>query len=106
MKMKEHLIRRTLYGTAPLLIWAAHFTLCYLLVAGECSPAFLRQDAPSVWFMVAATLLALGACGTLLWRARQMPRTLIDWAHAGSAVLALAGIAWTAVPLLLLDGCG
>jgi hypothetical protein len=30
---------------------------------------------------------------------------LLDWAVARSEALALAGIAWTTVPILLLDGC-
>jgi hypothetical protein len=29
----------------------------------------------------------------------------IQWATAGSALLALAGIAWTSLPIVLLAGC-
>ena len=54
--------------------------------------------------------MALAAAAFMLWReARRLhghpPQGLLDWALAGSAVLALAGIAWTSVPLLMLDGC-
>jgi len=52
--------------------------------------------------------VSLGLCAVLLWRAARnwtLDARLLNWARAGSALLALAGIAWTSVPLLLLDGC-
>lgn len=107
--MRERLFKRTLQGTAPLLVWAAHFTLCYGLVAAQCSPALLMPGAPTIWLLALASVAALAVCGWMLWRSRLAlgeQARLLDWARTGSATLALAGIAWTSVPLLLLDGCG
>jgi len=107
--MRDRLFSRTLYATAPLLVWAAHFTLCYALVATQCSPALLSPGAPAVWILAPASAAALACCSLMLWRAKRTlddQARLLDWARIGSAVLALAGIAWTSIPLLLLDGCG
>ena len=104
--MGEHLIRDTLKASAPLLVWAAHFTACYLLVAAQCSPAAITPAAPQRWLLALISVLALGVCAALLWRARRPSARLLDWACTGSAVLALAAIAWTSVPVMMLDGCG
>lgn len=107
--MRENLFADLLRATAPLLVWALHFTLCYGLVGAQCSPALITPDAPARGVLIAASLGAALLCAFLLWRgwpARTGNVRLLDWAIAGSAVLALAGIALTALPLLLLDGCG
>lgn len=107
--MRENLFTDLLRGTAPLLVWALHFTLCYGLVGAQCSPALFTPEAPSRGLLIAASLGAVGLCSLLLWKGWPAPAPelrLLDWAIAGSAVLAIAGIAWTALPLLLLDGCG
>jgi hypothetical protein len=108
MNMRDRLFSQTWRATAPLLVWTAHFALCYGLTAAECSPALARQQ-PSMAVLWLATALALAACAWMLWRARAVldgGAGLVQLAQAGSAVLALAGIGWTAVPLLLLGGCG
>jgi hypothetical protein len=108
--MRERFFARLLYGTLPLIIWAAHFFGVYLLVAAQCSPA--AAGAPSRPMLGALSLLAIGACLALLWRARNTLRNaangtgLLDWAAAGGAVLASAAIAWTTIPVLLIEGCG
>lgn len=95
MKIRDGTLRRTLYGSAPLLLWAAHFALMYLLAvvhAGRLAMAVL-------------SLLALGAAGALVWRAarqQQGERPLHELAMAANAVLALIAIVWTCVPLLIL----
>lgn len=106
--MRDCLFKRLLRGTLPLIIWAAHFFAVYILVAAQCSAA----GAPRRWILGALSLLAIGACALVLWRARRTLRcagedtALLDWAAAGSAVLAMAAIAWTSIPMLLIDGCG
>ncbi len=105
--MRERLLGQTWRATAPLVLWAAHFSVCYALVAAECSPALARQPSMAVLWL--ATGVALATCLWMLWRARAVLEGgagLVQLAQAGSAVLALAGIGWTAVPLLLLGGCG
>lgn len=110
--MGERFFSRLLRGTLPLIIWGMHFTVCYLLVAAQCSPALMTASAPSRPMLGAVSAIALAACAALLWRAHGTLRSvteetrLIDWAAAGSAVLALAGIAWTSLPILMMDGCG
>lgn len=109
MNMLDRIPRQALLGTAPLLLWAAHFFLSYVLVAAECSPLFYRPGAPSRWLLAGISLAALATCAWMLWKARRAwspDARLMDWAQGGGALLALAGIAWTSLPLLLLDGCG
>ena len=106
--MGDRVFSRLWHGSAPLLAWAAHFSFCYGLVAAQCSP-LLARAAPSTWLLWLASALAALACLLMLWRARGARRPdagLSELARAGSALLALAGIAWTTLPLLLLDGCG
>lgn len=108
MSVRERIFSQMWHASSPLMVWAAHFTLCYGVVAAECSPALARQD-PSVGLLWMASALAIGVCLSMLWGARdvlQADAGLVRLARAGSALLALAGIAWTSVPLLLLGGCG
>lgn len=112
MNMRDHFWIRLLHGSLPLIVWAAHWFAVYLLVAAQCSPAAITAESPRGWMLAVLSVLALGACTVLLWRARKTLRhpgaeaSLLDWAAAGSAVLATMGIAWTTLPILMIDGCG
>ncbi|MGZ8356751.1 MAG: hypothetical protein ACXWVF_09060 [Telluria sp.] len=112
MSMRDDFFARGLHGTLPLLLWGAHFFVSYALVAAQCSPAAVTADAPSGLALGLLSAGAFGACLGLLWIALRRVRAaggepaLHDWAALGSSVLGLAGIAWTTVPLFLLDGCG
>ena len=108
LNMDERFFGRLWHASAPLLAWAAHFVLCYALVASQCSAA-LGRAAPDAWPLWLASALATLFCLLMLWRARGALRPgagLAELACAGSALLALAGIGLTTLPLLLLDGCG
>lgn len=111
MSMRDRFFVRALDGTLPLIVWAAHFFAVYFLVAGQCSPAAITPGAPSMWMLAALSAAALGLCGLLLWRAVRKVRAadgeaaLHDWAALGSGILGLMGVAWTTLPLLMLDGC-
>lgn len=111
MSMRDRFFVRAVHGALPLFVWAAHFFALYLLVAGQCSPAAITRGAPSVWLLALLSAAAFGLCAWLAWRAWNVVRAaggdpaLHDWAALGSAVLALAGIAWSSMPLLMLDGC-
>ncbi|MDB5791631.1 MAG: hypothetical protein JWQ80_1655 [Massilia sp.] len=108
---RERFFGKLLRGTLPLLVWAAHFSGCYVLVAFECSPAGFAPGHPQRLPLVVMTLVALAACAALGWRARRTlgggdeHTALLDWAAAGTAVLAFVGIAWTSVPLWFVDSC-
>lgn len=108
--MQDHFFRQLMRGTLPLLVWAAHFTFCYLLAAAQCTPAVMRTDGPDRLLLGIATLAALAACLWLAWRERGILRNateaaLLDWAAALGAVLAFVGILWTGMPILLVSGC-
>ena len=104
MDIQDHITRRSLRAASPLLLWAVHWSVCYLVVAGLC-----LRGAWSGWaqpLLIALSAVTLAVLGWMLWRLRGRPlQGLPDWAFAGSAVLALAGTAWTSLPLLMLDGC-
>ncbi|MDQ1834860.1 hypothetical protein [Massilia scottii] len=110
--MRERLFSKLLHACAPLLVWVLHFFFCYAWVAALCAPGMIDGAAPRRWVVGMASALALGVCLWLAWRARHVLASaseatrLLDWAGAGSAVLAVTGVAWTSLPALLLDGCG
>jgi hypothetical protein len=113
MATQDRLFTQMFQGTAPLLVWAAHFFFCYAYTAAACTTGAERGHPGSdpVNVLALASLLAAVATGTLLWRAvRQLDceaagDRLLDWAKVGSAVLALIGILWTSVPMFMLDAC-
>lgn len=108
MDVQESITRRSLRATAPLWLWAGHWSLCYLAVGVLClREAWSGYAQPA---LAGISAVALGAAVFLLWRAARrlrgrLPQDLLEWALAGSAVLALPGIAWTSLALLMVDGC-
>ncbi|MFD2366920.1 hypothetical protein [Pseudoduganella sp. GCM10020061] len=108
MDIQDAVTRRSLRATVPLWLWAGHWSLCYVAVGALCLRDAWTPYAQPVLAGISA--LALAGAAYLLWRELRRlrgepPQGLLDWALAGSAVLALAGIAWTSLPLLVLDGC-
>jgi hypothetical protein len=107
-EIRDSVTVRSLRASAPLLVWAAHWSLCYLAVAGICSRGTWSASVRPV--LASISLVALVVVSIMLWRAwrrlhGRLPTTLGEWSLAGGAVLALAGIAWTSLPLLMVDGC-
>lgn len=107
--MHDHFFVRLARATAPLVIWALHFALCYGLAAAQCTPGAVRAGGPDRVLLGVATLVALGACLWLGWRARMRLREpdlgLSGWAAVVSAVLGGIAIAWNGIPLLMVAGC-
>lgn len=108
--MDDQFFRKLMRGTLPLLAWGAHFTFCYLVAAAQCMPGALRPGGPNRLLLGSATALALAACLWLAWRERAILRnpkaaSILDWGAALGALLALIGVAWNAVPVLLARGC-
>jgi hypothetical protein len=95
---------RLLQGTAPLLVWAGHFAFCYLFAAAACTPG--GGHAWRWWLPLGVTLLALAACGALLWRACRVRGTgLLALARLGSGWLALVAVGWGGLVLLVSGAC-
>ena len=100
----EHFWRDTLRSMGPLLVWAAHFASCYLIVAFGC--VAWGPQAPLRALMIGASVVALAAIvlqGVLAWRRADGP--LAAPAERWSALLALLGVGWTAVPTFALPVC-
>lgn len=100
--MGDRFWSRLWQGTAPLVLWAAHFFFCYLYAAAGCGPR--------TWaVLLGVTVVALAVAAWLVWtswphegHSRSLPRM----ARQGSAILALVAIAWGGLPLLVFGGCG
>lgn len=110
--MHDHFWRQLTRGTLPLLLWAAHFTFCYLVAAAQCTPAVMRAGGPDRMLLGMVTVAALAVCAWLMWRERAILRAgaaaqarLLDWAAALGAALAFVAIVWTGLPILLVEGC-
>lgn len=103
-------------ATAPLLLWALHFFVLYVVVAAGCT----RGWADARWAGGPAVNLALGvfsaavlvAAAGMVWRSlrgfreSQRRESLLPALRLGSGVLALVGIVWESVPLLMIAPCG
>ncbi|QGZ37893.1 hypothetical protein IP92_03090 [Pseudoduganella flava] len=99
--MGDGFFRKLWLGTAPLILWAAHFFFCYLYVAAGCGAA--------TWaVLLSVTAVALALAGWLVASACRagVPDTLLEITRLGAAVLGITGIAWSALPLLALGACG
>lgn len=113
MKRDDDIFRHFLDATAPLLLWALHFFAAYAFAAVACDSALASSiwiGQPAILLMLAiATMAALMVILLFLWRAvklcRIAPWQLLSGARLGLAVLALLGLAWVAVPLLILPVC-
>ncbi|MBQ5939875.1 hypothetical protein [Massilia sp. AB1] len=107
--MHDHFFVRLARGSAPFVIWALHFTLCYGLAAAQCTPGGMRAGGPDRVLLGVATVVALAACVWLGWRARGRLREpdvgLSNWAAVAGAMLGVVAIAWNGIPLLLVAGC-
>ena len=95
-------------GMAPLLVWALHFAACYVAVAVACTSTPANPELPMLrTWLIAATAVALVTLVAMLWRARaSRPAGRFDLlARRVCAALALVGVAWSVVPMLVLTTC-
>lgn len=107
--LREHFFGHLLQGAGPLIVWALHFLVSYVLVAAGCCTAF----AQSTWLGVpalrialwAASTLALIVIGLLIARSLRLQGGLARTAGAGCGALALIGVAWTTLPVWALPLC-
>lgn len=103
--MQEPFFRPLGYGSAPLLVWAAHFFFAYAAVAAGCGTPWQPFLRPG---LLAISALALAAIGWLLCgeRGRKGLHRLLFATRIGNGLLAGVGVAWTTLPLLMLPVCG
>ena len=107
MRTQDRLLTRTLAAVLPLVVWGVHFFFCYAWAAVAC-----QRGGDPAWGLGAVSVLALGAAALLCARAlRRVCRqggaapALHDWATLVTAALSLVAIAWTCVPMLMVDLC-
>jgi hypothetical protein len=109
--------RTTLLLWSALLAWAAYFLVLYIGIALACARGFADERILGVRFIPAMTigafLVALGASGAFAgaaWRRRQRAASptqrFVGFVAAVLGLFALAAIAWTTLPPVLLHtGC-
>ena len=84
--MQDHFFRQLMRGTLPLLVWATHFTFCYLLAAAQCTPAVMRTGGPDRLLLgIATVLLLLGYVSVALL----FPRRCLHDRLAGTVLVPL-----------------
>lgn len=111
--MNDHIFRRTLDATAPLILWGLYFFAAYIFVALACDSTLaqaqwlgqsLIRSVLMLWTIATGLTLAL-----LLWRAvinyRGAAYALMPAARLACALLGLIASAWTAVPMFILSVC-
>jgi hypothetical protein len=106
MDRHEGLFPIVMRACGPLLVWAAHFTFCYLYAAARCGHG---EGGALEWWVQAgvsaaalAVVLAMFARGC---RAARGGRTLRSFAALGAGALAMAGVAWSSLALLVAGAC-
>lgn len=110
---QERFFSRSFDATLPMLVWAAHFFAAYAWTAGGCKTDW----AYAMWgdwsamriVLLLGTVCALALNAGLLMRAMRRYRShserLMSGMRLGCGVLGIIGIAWTAVPMLVLPVC-
>lgn len=103
-----------LYLLSAMIIWIIFFMGSYGLIAVICAVG-LPWASPGLaahLSLGAATLLALGATTMLLFQARRRTETasgdarFVEIQVVLQCVAAVIAIAWNALPLVFLEGCG
>lgn len=105
--------RASIHASLPLVWWALHFAFCYAGLAIGCTAGWDRGaslvGSPLQTALLIGSAIAVAGAAVLLlhaWRrARADDGSLLPRVRLVAAVMALIGIAWTSVPLLLLPLC-
>jgi len=115
MHNREHFWSGFVHACLPLAVWAAHFFASYVFVAVGCHAGLDARTALGIpvltLVLLAATLLAVAG---LVWvllqptptrKAGSGGDTVAAAFRRGAAVLSLVAVAWTGVPVALLQSC-
>lgn len=113
-RFNDRFIPGALQGALPLLIWAVHFFVAYISIAAACALDLQRftlagASAISI-FLWSLSAVAIGAlvCLTALGvrtARRHGNSSTLSTVHIGAAILALAGVLWSTVPIALVPAC-
>jgi hypothetical protein len=99
-----------LRASSGIIVWAIHFAVIYGFTALACDRGFAHADwvgaGPVTWVVLGATAVSALLLVWLMRRLLQQARhSFIDWLGAGVAGLALIGVLYEAVPVLLVVPC-
>lgn len=100
MRARDRFFRQMMYAVSPLLVWAAHFFFCYVYAAEVGGGVVLEVVS------LAAGVMAVALLARVAWRvARAGGKVrLLDWISLAIALLALAGILLSTIPVVMLHG--
>lgn len=93
----------TLWISAGVIVWAAHFAAIYGFTALACARGLPQAVAPVV---ATATVLALAALVPVLARGIRRRGEFEGWLSAAIAGFALVAIAWEGMTVLFVAPCG
>lgn len=113
MTARAPFFRASMRASLPLVWWALHFAFCYAGLAIGCKAGWNRGESllgsPLQTALLAGCAVAVAGATALLLHAWRRSRAgdggLLARVHLAAAVMALVGIVWTSVPLLLLPLC-
>lgn len=102
-------IRSAVYLCGAPVVWAAHFLLCYVLVALSCSFGWPQAMVPGIAGITLAAVAALATLAWLSYRARRRPvnEETVLFARVSLGLCALSAVAllWVAFPATVLPSC-
>lgn len=108
-KLADGFTVATFHGVLPLVIWAAHFFLCYASAEIACALDLQRfalggVSAPIIWLWTIsaaaiAALLVLTVLAVRRGRTDAGSGNTLAAVRIGATVLALVGVLWSAVPI-------
>lgn len=93
---------RILLMSSGVMVWALHFTAIYGITGLACARGWDRLVVPSV---AVTTVLALIAMAPILALGIRRRAQFEYWMTASIAALALVGIVWEAITVLLVPIC-
>ena len=93
---------RILFMSTGVMVWALHFTAIYGITGLACARGWNQLVVPSI---AASTLLALLALVPILAVGVRRRAQFEYWMTASIAALALVGIVWEALSVLLVPIC-
>lgn len=89
--------------SAGIWVWALHFTVIYAFTALACARAL--PPGAVIWTVSVATLVAAAACLGIARAGLRRVEHFESWMSAALAGLALLGVVWQGLPVLMVPIC-